>query len=81
MLNLKKLKRLLLRLLVLYKWVSQWKFISLKEECMKMDEYIKSTILACLENNYTTDIEYLQEVRNALKQKLWDFQLEPEEKK
>ena len=81
MLNLKKLKRLLLRLLVLFKWVPQWKFIGLKEECMKMDEYIKSTILACLENGYRIDIEYLQEVRNALKQKLWDFQLEPEEKK
>ena len=48
---------------------------------MKIDEYIKSTILSCMENGYTIDIEYLQEVRNALKQKLWDFQLEPEEKK
>lgn len=63
------------------KWISESLLVSFKRDMMKIDEYIKSTILSCMENGYTIDIEYLQEVRNALKQKLWDFQLEPEEKK
>ena len=57
------------------KWMSEKRFISFKKDVMKIDEYIKSTILSCMENGYTTDIEYLQGVRNELKQKLWDIQL------
>lgn len=63
------------------KWLEEWKFLSLKKDCMKLDEYIKSTILDCLENGYTTDIEYLQAVRNELKNKLWNVQLKPKENK
>lgn len=63
------------------KWIEEWKFLSLKKDCMKLDEYIKSTILACLENGYVTDIEYLQQVRNELKDKLWDIHLKSENKK
>ena len=57
------------------KWMSEKRFISFKKDVMKIDEYIKSTILSCMECGYTTDIEYLQGVRTELKQKLWDIQL------
>ena len=63
------------------KWISENLFISFKRDLMKIDEYIKSTILSCLECGYNTDIEDMQEVRNELKKQLWDFQLEPKENK
>lgn len=61
------------------KWISERLFISFKRKLMEIDEYIKSTILICMEYGYTSDIEYLQGVRNELKQKLWDYQLTPKE--